>query len=454
MNYQDFIKSKSQYSDMSGFDPLWLPDFLFDFQRHLLEWSIRKGRAAIFADCGLGKTPMQLVWAENVVRKTNGRVLILTPIAVGAQTVKEAEKFGVEATRSRDGKFSESSKIIVTNYEQLEKFTPSDFVGCVCDESQIFKNFNGKTKEQAIEFMRMLPYRLLCSATPSPNDFVELGNSSESLGELGFQDMATRFFVKETKKDYLGWGRNSYRLRTHAEKGFWQWVCSWARAIRRPSDLGYCDRNFNLPSLITNEHEVKTSKPAPGRLFDVPAENLHEQREEQRRTIVERCEKAAELCNRDEPSVLWCYLNDEGDLLEELVKGAKQVSGSDSDEEKEETFLAFSSGQLKKLVVKPKIGALGMNWQHCNHMTFFPSHSFEQIYQGTRRCWRFGQKNDVTADMIVTEGGAKVFASYNRKAEQAERMFAMLIENMNESLQIQATQYGTTNMESPLWARK
>lgn len=451
LNYMDFIQSKRQVATMGGFDPLWMPDFLFDFQSSLVSWAIRKGRAAIFADCGLGKTPMQLVWAENVVRKTGKPVLILTPLAVGAQTVSEAAKFGIEAIRCRDGKQPAGSRIVVTNYEQLHHYDAGDFAGMVCDESSILKNFDGKTKLAVTEFMRTLPYRLLCTATAAPNDYIELGTSAEALGEMGFQDMTTRFFKKEMKKDFLGWGRTSYRMRGHAETDFWRWVCSWARACRKPSDLGFDDGRFTLPELLLNEHEVRANRPPAGRLFDVPAQTLEEQREEQRRTLPERCEKVAELLAHDRPAVAWCYLNDEGDYLEKIIPGSKQVSGADSDDEKEETFAAFSSGQLSKIIIKPKIGAWGLNWQHCAHQTFFPSHSFEQFYQGVRRCWRFGQTKPVTVDIVSTEGGAKVLASLNGKAEAADRMFASLVANMNDSLKIETGSYGTKQGEVPTW---
>jgi hypothetical protein len=298
-SYRDFLATKSQTGGDHGFAPLWMPDILFDFQRALVEWSVRRGRAAIFADCGLGKSGMQLVWAENVVRHTNRPVLVLTPLAVGAQTVREAEKFGVAAVRSLDGKVPADARVVVANYERLAKFDAAAFAGVVCDESSILKDFNGKRRSEVTEFMRTLPYRLLCTATAAPNDYDELGTSAEALGELGYQDMIGRFFQKETAKDHLGWGRTKYKVKGHAVTGFWRWVCSWARAVRRPSDLGFADGQFVLPELVTREHEVKATLPATGRLFDVPAFTLDEQRDEQRRTIGERCGKVAELVAHD-----------------------------------------------------------------------------------------------------------------------------------------------------------
>jgi hypothetical protein len=449
--YRQFIAGKSQRTQLHGFRKAWLPDCMKPFQSHATEWAVRKGRGALFADCGLGKSLMTLVFGQNVVKNTNQPFLIATPIAVGRQIIAEAGKFGMEASRLRDGAQPTKAGLYVTNYEQLHHLNPGDFAGVACDESQILKNFDGKTKRALIEFLRPTQYRLLCTATPSPNDYDELGNSSEAIGEMGYHDMVSRFFVKETKKDTLGWGRTSYRLRTHAQADFWRWVCSWSLAFRKPSDLGFSDDGYTLPELEVVEHEVKATIVAAGRLFDVPAESLQEQREEQRRTLKDRCERVAQLVEHDDPSVIWCHLNDEADLITKLVSGAVQVSGQDSDEAKEEKFLAFTAGQIRKFVIKPKIGALGMNWQHCAHQTFFPSHSFEQFYQGLRRCWRFGQTRKVRADIVNTEGGAKVMASYRRKSEQADRMFAELVANMNNSLAIQVETYGQRKGALPQW---
>ncbi len=334
LNYADFLDRKSQLVNQFGFAPIWIPDFLFDFQKSLVEWSIRKGRCAILADCGLGKTPIQLVWAENVIRHTNGRVLILTPLAVSHQTTREGEKFGIRCDISRDG--HPMPNITITNYERINHFNPDDYVGIVCDESSILKNFNGKRKAEITEFMRTRKYRLLCTATAAPNDYFELGTSSEALGELGYSDMLTRFFKDETKKDYLGWGRKTYRFRGHSEQPFWKWVCSWARACRRPSDLGFPNDGFVLPDLTEKEHCIHNSTPRYGMLFSVPAHNLQEQRDERRITITERCEAAADIAmNHDECTIIWCHLNDEGDCLEQMIPGSVQISGTDSDEWKE-----------------------------------------------------------------------------------------------------------------------
>jgi len=397
--YQEFLARKTQLGGKDGFEPLWMPDFLFPFQQYLVEWAITQGRGAMFADCGLGKTPMQLVWAENVVRKTNGNILILTPLAVSQQLVAEGQKFGIEVGLSRDGK--PAGKITALNYERLHKADESDYVAVVCDESSIMKHWSGKTQSAVTRFMSKMPYRLLCTATPAPNDFVELGTSSEALGELGYTDMLGMFFRNE-QGNIAGKGNFAreehgakWRFKKHAQTHFWKWVTSWARAIRRPSDLGYEDAGFTLPPLIETEHILKVSRPLNGRLFAEPAVGLSEQREERRNTLTERCEEVARLVDHDKPALVWCQLNDEGDLLEKIIPGAVQVEGSDTDDHKEKSFLDFAAGNIRVLVTKPKIGAFGLNFQHCSHVTFFPSHSFEQYYQGVRRCWRFGQKNPV-----------------------------------------------------------
>jgi len=330
----------------------------------------------------------------------------------------------------------------------------------VCDESSILKNFEGQTKAAITEFMLKMPYRLLCTATASPNDFIELGTSSEALGELGYMDMLGMFFKNDQNslhptmrgRHNTSWYCGSWRFKRHAERDFWRWVCSWARACRRPSDLGFDDKKFVLPELIENETVVKASRPMDGFLFVIPARGLHEQRQERKHTNVERCEEAAYKVNdTGKSAVCWCHLNKEADLIERLVPDALQISGSMSDELKEERFLAFTSGELRVLVIKPVIGSFGLNWQHCSHMTFFPSHSFEQYYQGVRRCWRFGQKNPVVVDCITTEGEQDVLANLKRKASAADVMFTALVEEMNSELKIKRSTEFTKETEVPQW---
>lgn len=467
--YEAFLDRKRQIADGSGFDPVWMPSFLFDFQAHLVEWAVRKGRAAIFADCGLGKTAMQLVWAENVVRKTNRQVLILTPLAVAPQTIREAGKFGIDL-----------AKITITNYEKLHHLDDADFVAVVCDESSILKSFGGATRKKVTRFMAKMPYRLLCTATAAPNDYVELGTSSEALGELSHSDMLKRFFaqlddkgqkreqrLQDDAEAIIASDANYYkklayrvaqtigqwRLKHHAVAHFWRWVASWARVCRMPSDLGFSDDEFVLPELRERDHVI-VPPPAPGLLFNMPAFGMSDERAERRRTLTERCEFVAKLVDHERPAVIWAHLNEETDRLAELIPGAEQIAGRTPDQRKIELYEAFASGELLKLVIKPKIGAWGLNWQHCNHVVTFPSHSFEQYYQLVRRCWRFGQRRRVDLDVIATDGEVRVLGNMRRKAERADRMFSNLVREMHNATRIARTNDFNVNPEKPAWLSK
>lgn len=448
-DYREFVESKAQLGGEFGFAPTFIHPDSYDFQSHLVEWAVRQGRAALFADCGLGKTLMQLTWAHNVNRHENKPVLVISPLTVSIQTVEEAHKFGFEARRSLDGKFT-GKDIVTTNYERLHYFSPDDFGGVVCDESSIIKNFDGQRKGDITDFMRKVKYRLLCTATASPNDYIELGTSSEALGQIGYMDMLATFFKNDEDSLHPAFIGSKWRFKHHAERDFWRWVCSWARACRKPSDMGFDDGPFILPPLVEHEHVVD-SPALDGFLFPVRATNLEEQRLERKATVERRCEKAAELMRHDRSGVAWCQLNAEADALVSMIPGAAQISGSDSDERKEELLEAFRTGQLKKLVTKPKIAAFGLNWQHCDHMTFFPDHSFEQYYQATRRLWRFGQKNSVTVDNITSQSNAGVSANLRRKAVACEKMFAEMVTEMNNALRISRFRPHTKQQEIPPW---
>lgn len=439
MDYGEFLQGKKHLSGEFGFDPLFMPDFLFGFQKALVEWAVKKGRGAIFADCGLGKTAMELVWAQNIVEKTNKPVLILTPLAVSYQFKTESEKFGIECEISRDGKFQK--KIVVTNYQRLHYFNQSDFIGVACDESGCIKHFKGVLQRQVTEFMKKIPYRILCTATAAPNDYIELGTSSEALGELGYMDMLGVYFKNDQnnidtgrKWAHHGGGMPKWRFKKHAEKAFWQWVASWARAVRKPSDIGFEDNGFVLPPLIEDQYEIKNTRPLNGKMFVEEAVGRKEELEELRETIPARCEKVAELVSGHKNSVVWCHLNPEGDLLEKIIPGAVQVKGSQKDEEKEEKLLAFSRGEIKTLITKSKIAQFGMNWQNCNHTVFFPSHSWESYYQSIRRFWRFGQTRPVQADIVTTPALKRVLNNLKRKSESADKMFSEITRFMNDSV--------------------
>ena len=445
MDYQSFLKSKAHPDALFGFKPLWLPDWLFAFQRHLVEWAVRKGRCALYEDCGLGKGPQQLVWAENMVRKTKMPVLILAPLAVSAQFVREGEKFGITVHRTRDGKVHKG--INVTNYEQMDKYNPGDFGAVSGDESGCIKHHDSKTRKRVVQFFNKVQYRLLCTATPAPNDYMELGSSAEALGVMTSSRMLGTFFTHDTE-DTQQWS-----LKGHAAKRFWKWVCTWARAVRKPSDLGFSDAGFILPKLTVNKHELTRPWTGGGFAQLLGARTLTKQRQEKKKSTQERCGKVAELVRQNGgSSVVWCHHNDEGDLLEELIPGAVQVSGGDSDRVKEDRFMAFAEGDFPVLVTKPKIGGWGLNWQHCNHMTWFVSHSFEAYYQAVRRCWRFGQKRPVTVDMVLSQGERQVIANLSRKERQAEAMFSSLVASMAEhqNPKKQSTN-GQMTMEIPAW---
>jgi hypothetical protein len=455
--YAQFLERRRHLNSGNGFEPEWMPEFLFPFQKHLVQWAVRMGRAAIFSDCGTGKSPMMLAWAENVRRHTCKPVLIITPLAVSFQAAQEAEKFGIEAAVSRDG--SVLAPITITNYERLEHFDRNNFGGVVCDESSALKAFDGQRRKLVTDFMRKNRYRLLCTATAAPNDYIELGTSSEALGYLGYMDMLNRFFTNKMNNSATGRYRGQsaqWRFKGHAEEKFWEWVASWARAMRKPSDLGFSDKGFELPPLEYREHIVEGTSGPTDRLFDVEAHGLREAREELRRTLTERCEVAAEMLSdlsEGRHAVAWCNLNDESSLLTKLIPGAVELRGSDHADEKEEKLIAFSSGEIKTLVTKAGICGWGLNWQHAKRMTFMPTWSYEQYYQAIRRMWRFGQTESVRVDVVGTAGTKNVMAGLRRKARQADRVFDALTQHMKEAtdVQIRRDDSHKNEMEVPSW---
>jgi hypothetical protein len=450
--YKTFVEAKTHLAGEFGFDPIYENPNCYDFQSHLIEWSLRQGRGATFADCGLGKTLMQLVWAENVYRKTNKPVLILAPLSVSSQTVEEAEKFGIDAYRSPDGKIPHGRGIITTNYERLHYFDPDQFGGVVCDESSILKNFQGAIRSHITQFMRKVKYRAMFTATPSPNDYTELGTSSEALGDMAYMDMLQTFFKSNDDTLHPAHIGQAWRFKGHAEPHFWRWVASWARAVRKPSDLGFADDGWNLPELIETHHEI-TSSALDGQLFAMPVRGLPQEREERKATIPERCELAASLLSGHECGVAWCHFNAEAEEITRILDGAVNLSGSDKDEVKEEKFLAFRKGEIKYLVTKPKIAALGVNWQHCNATTYFDDYSFEQYYQAVRRFWRFGQKRPVTVHQIGTTSLSNVAKARKRKSEAADKMFQEMMHHMVEAQKYRRIFGGGETVKFPSWIR-
>ncbi len=425
-NYSTFLEGKALLDPASGFaDVEGLPEFLYPFQRDVVRWALRRGRAAVFADCGLGKTPMQLAWANAI----GGDVLILAPLAVSQQTAREGVKFRIPVTvcRSQD---DVRAGVNVTNYEMLEHFDPSLFAGVVLDESSILKAYDGKTRTRIIEAFRETPFRLACTATPAPNDHMEIGNHAEFLGSMTRTEMLSMFFVHD------GGETQKWRLKGHAASDFWRWICSWAVMFRKPSDLGsYSNEGFELPELEFREHVVEADASANGMLFDCGSPSLIERRRFRRESIESRVSKAAEIVAQepDEKWLIWCDLNAESELLAKTLPHAVEVVGADSRAEKERSLLGFANGDVSTLVTKPKIAGFGMNWQHCARMIFVGlSDSYEALYQATRRCWRFGQERDVVAHIITASTEGAVLDNVRRKETDARRMADEMERNMHD----------------------
>jgi len=439
MEYEEFVKQKKHLLGNFGFEANFIPDMAFDFQRHIIETAIKKGRMAIFADTGLGKTLIQLSIAKNIIQHTNKKVLILTPLAVAFQFLLEADKLGIDDIEySKDGKHTK--KIVVCNYERLHYFNSNDFEGVILDESSILKNFDGQIKNQVNTFIKKIPYRYCSTATPSPNDFIELGTTSEALGYMGYMDMLGKFF-KNNQGSIDGRNRNvgeKFYLKPHAENDFFAWVNQWAMMVKMPSDLGFSNDRYVLPELIINKHVVenKSQIAIDGQIqmFNIVAKNFNEIRYEQKNTELERCEKAIELA-QGKTSVYWCNTNNESRMLREMDSNAVEIIGSQSIEKKEEILLAFANGEIERLITKAKMTSMGLNWQHCNHSVFFPTWSYEQYYQAIRRFWRFGQKNDVTIDMVISDGQTRVLEALEQKTAKAIELHKNLTENVNRSFE-------------------
>jgi len=432
-DYEKFIKSKKHLLGDFGFEANYIPDIAFDFQKHIIQKAVRKGRIGVFADTGLGKTLIQLSIAQNVVQHTNRKVLILTPLAVAFQFILEAEKIGIDDIEySKDGKHTK--KIVICNYERLHYFDSNDFEGVICDESSILKNFDGKIKNQITSFVKKIPYRFLSTATPSPNDFIELGTSSEALGYMGYMDMLGKFFKNnQNSSDVKNIGEKFY-LKPHAENDFFAWVNQWSIMVKMPSDLGFSDERYILPELITNKHVVKNESlleiDGQIEMFNRPAKGFNEVRTEVKQTIQSRCDKALDLA-KDKTSVYWVNRNEESKILRLNDSEAVEIIGSQSLDKKEEILKAFADGEIKRLITKAKMTGMGLNWQHCNHSVFFPTYSYEQYYQAIRRFWRFGQKRDVTIDMVISDGQTRVLESLEQKTKKAIELHRNLVKNVN-----------------------
>lgn len=432
MIYEDFIRLKQWADTQAGFTvgDNELPPDLFPFQRDIVRWALKKGRAGVYADTGLGKTAMQAAWANCIHQRTGNRVLILAPLCVAQQTEREALKFGVRVRYTPT--FDKDTGIWVTNYERLAEFEGAIqdgyFAGVALDESSILKSQDGKTRQRLINTCAIVPYRLSCSATPSPNDHMELGSQSEFLGLMSSAEMLSMFFTHDSGET------SKWRLKGHAKARFWEWMATWAVCIRRPSDLGFDDSAYALPPLNITEHIVQTDKVLSGSLMKQPASTLSERIEARRITVDERVAKAAAIANATSgPVLIWCNLNDESAKLARAIPGSVEVSGSDKIHQKESKIMGFTNGETRVLITKPSIAGFGMNWQHCADMAFVGlNDSFEELYQAIRRSYRFGQTRPVNVHMISADLEGAVLENLKRKERQHEEMAEQMVAHMRE----------------------
>lgn len=420
MNYEEFLHSKAVTLEDAGIEPVGpLNPMLYDFQSDIVRWALRKGRAAVFCDCGLGKTPIQLEWAALVP----GKVLILAPLAVATQTMREGEKFGIPCTYSREGS---AGKITITNYEMLPHFDPSEFDGIVLDESSILKSYSGKTRTAIIDAFADTRYKLACTATPAPNDYMELGNHAEFFGIMTRAEMLSMFFVHD------GGETQKWRIKGHAQDKFWEWMCTWSVMLRKPSDLHYDDGAFLLPPITYIDHVIDTADRNDGMLFEMPAATLQDRISARSNSVVERSTRCADIVNASsEQWLVWCNRNDESAALKRLINGSVEVKGSDMIDHKEKSLNDFALGRIRVMVTKPTIAGYGMNFQSCHNMAFVGlSDSWEQWYQAVRRCWRFGQESPVNVHVITSKAEGAVVANIKRKEEDAAKMAEGMLEHM------------------------
>ena len=431
--YREFIASKRRIVQPMGFEPSRISPFLFDWQALIESWATRRGRAALFEDCGLGKTLQQLEWAAQVWQHTQRPVVIHCPVGVRHQTKAEAEKFNIDAPIAIA---NESDSVIdginLINYEKLHRIDPSIFGGVVLDESSILKSFTGKIKQSLIAAYSHCPYRLACTATPAPNDFMELGNHAEFLGVCTREEMLSTYFVHDSGET------SKWRLRKHAQKDFWEWMASWSVCVSKPSDIGFSDNGFDLPPLVEHEHIVDIERdPKPGFLFHVDeklsATAMHS---EKRQTADLRAAKVAELVNSNSESwAVWCDANYEADALKKLIPDAVEVRGTDSDQSKEDRLRSFADGSSRVIITKPTVAGFGMNWQHCSHQAKIGvNYSYEQSYQADRRLWRFGQRRPVHSHIVTTPSEKAMLDAQKAKASQHQSMKHGMAAAMRESM--------------------
>lgn len=422
MTYKEFLNNKKFILESSGFDisKEHLNTMLYGFQKDIVRWALAKGRAAIFADCGLGKTLMQLEWADKVSKHTSGKVLILAPLSVTEQTIREGNKFGIPVTLCKEQSDAKDG-INITNYEKLDRFVAKEFTGVILDESSILKSFTGKVRTQIIDNFANAPFKLACTATPAPNDYMELGNHSEFLGVMTRAEMLAMFFVHD------GGETSKWRLKGHAKDIFWQWMASWSVFIDNPANLGYEIMGYNLPKL--NITEICVDGTPTSEIL-----SLTERRQARKDSLVARCEQAADIVNHSQDQwIVWCDLNDESAKLHEMITDSVEICGADKPNHKSDSMLGFSEGNIKCLVTKPKIAGFGMNWQNCHNMIFTGlSDSYEAYYQALRRCWRFGQSKEVNVYIIISSKEGCVKENIERKEADFRKMQSAMIELTKE----------------------
>lgn len=451
MNYSDFIKTKQKTVYNCGFNPEKVHSQLFPFQEFATKWAIEKGRASLFEDCGLGKTFQQLEWAYQYEQREKKPIIIFAPLAVSAQTKKEGAHFGYDVEIVRNQDQVKDRGLYITNYEMMEHFNPNKFCGIVLDESSILKNFTGKYRKCLTEFSHEIQYRLACTATPAPNDLIEIVNHAVFLSAMGGKEIIACYFIQD------GNTTHKWRLKGHAAHDFWAWVSTWALAIRHPSDVGFNDDGYVLPELIINNHTVG-GHIQDGLLFPVEAVSLEDQRKAKRESLHDRVKIAADIANYSgESCVVWCYLNDESKALKNAIPDAVEITGGDTPEKKEDALSGFADGRYRVIITKPSIAGFGMNWQHCNHQVFVGvDHSFEKFYQAVRRCWRFGQKRNVTIDIVAAETESRIVQNIERKQRQSNEMMQNIIKNMNSQFVIgknQELSHNTNGAELPAFAK-
>lgn len=426
--YQEFLQRKAMVHVPTGIaHDVDLPSDMFDFQEDITRWAIKRGRAAIFAGTGLGKSFIELAWGQAVVKETSGKVLLITPLAVSAQMVREGEKFGIDAIQaSTENETTEG--VNITNYQKIEHFDLRNYAGVILDESSILKHYNGHYRTRLIEECREIPFRLAATATPAPNDFMELGNHAEFLGVMSYTDMLATYFVHD------GGDTAKWRLRGYAEDAFWKWMCSWSVMLRNPRDLGYDGSAYDLPPLIHHQHIVDAEySPCfeSGSLFPMEAQTMSERISVRRATVGDRVAEAASITPSDRPFVWWCNLNSESEQLAKAIPDAVELKGGEHESVKERKLIDFSEGRIRVLVTKPSIAGFGMNWQHCADAGFVGlNDSFEQIYQAIRRFWRFGQTRAVNIHFISSELEGAVVKNIKRKERQAELMADNMVKHM------------------------